>query len=320
MDVPLELEPDPRSVRTARSWIVEQLATIDREDLADSARLGVSELVTNAILHADPPIRLRLGGTPQHPRVEVHDTSVVPPSLRRMNDEAQLLATVGRGMGIVATYSTTWGAEVSLAGKVVWFEPAASADIPEDVEEGAAPTGGVVGARGVFDLSRAVDQLVVRAGEPERRVDIRLLGLPVLVFEHYRVWYDELRRELRLLALTHGTDYPLAMELSGLTLRAEQEQRQTRGREQLAAAATAGLDRVDVELAMPVSAPGTLARLGELLQEVDVFCAEQRLLTLAATPQQVRLRSWYFGEVERQGRGEPPRPWTGGYAVDDPAR
>ena len=38
-----------------------------------------------------------------------------PPRLRNMNDDDRLLATVGRGLGIVAMYSTTWGAEVSHA-------------------------------------------------------------------------------------------------------------------------------------------------------------------------------------------------------------
>jgi hypothetical protein len=41
------------------------------------------------------------------------------------------------------------------------------------------------------------------------------------------------------------------------------------------------------------------------------------MLTLAPGPQQVALRSWYLGEFERQGRGEPPRPWPGGYTVED---
>ena len=47
--------------------------TIGRGDLADAAELGVFPLVTNAILHANPPIVVRLGGTHAHPRVEVHD-------------------------------------------------------------------------------------------------------------------------------------------------------------------------------------------------------------------------------------------------------
>src|SRR5215210_308337 len=105
----LDLDPEPRSVREARAWVVGELTSLGRGDLVDAARLGVSELVTNAILHATPPISVRLGGTRVHPRVEVHDSSTAPPSVRDMTDDARLLATIGRGLSIVSTYSRTWG-------------------------------------------------------------------------------------------------------------------------------------------------------------------------------------------------------------------
>ena len=65
MSTALELVPEPRSVRRARAWVVGELETIGRGDLADAAELGVSELVTNAILHANPPIVVRLGRDPR---------------------------------------------------------------------------------------------------------------------------------------------------------------------------------------------------------------------------------------------------------------
>ena len=60
MSARLLLDPDPQSVRRARVWIGEELERLGRPDLVDSAELGISELVTNAILHADPPITVRL--------------------------------------------------------------------------------------------------------------------------------------------------------------------------------------------------------------------------------------------------------------------
>ena len=153
-------------------------------------------------------------------------------------------------------------------------------------------------------------------GDPGERLTISLLGMPTRVFAHYRVWYDELRRELRLLALTHGDDYPVSQEISAITLRVEQERRQARGVDQLDAAVRSGVDRADLHYDVPVSAPATMKRLRELLEEVDVFCREQRLLTSEPTAQQVQLRQWYLGEFERQGRGEPPTPWPGSYVVD----
>jgi len=78
----LALPASPPSVRLARDWVAGVLQDIGRDELTDSARLAVSELVTNAILHADPPIVVRVGGTAAHPRVEVHDNSPAPPKAR----------------------------------------------------------------------------------------------------------------------------------------------------------------------------------------------------------------------------------------------
>ncbi len=307
----LELAAEPQSVRTARAWVIGALEAIGREDLSDAAELGVSELVTNAILHADPPIVVRLGGTTTHPRVEVRDTSHAPPRMRNMTDDERLLTTVGRGLGIVAMYSTTWGAEVSPQGKVVWFEPATEPEVPED---GAAVTGDV------FDLTEVVDERLAIADELPDLLTVRLLDMPVQVFAHYRTWYEELRRELRLLALNHGSDYPIARELSELTVQVEQERRQATGVDRLDAALADGRDRVDLEYHVPPGAPATMTRLRELLTHVDEFCREQRLLTLAPSPQQLALHAWYLGEFARQAAGEAPVPWSGSFTVETDAR
>ena len=307
----LELASEPQSVKHARAWVLDELAAIGREDLMDAAELGVSELVTNAILHADPPIVVRVGGTPTHPRVEVHDTSAAPPQIRDMTNDERLLATVGRGLGIVAMYSSTWGAEISSNGKVVWFEPSAE---PEFLEDGPD----LVPA--VFDLSEIVAERVAAAGEPDDRQAVRLIGMPVKIFAHYRTWYDELRRELRLLALNHGNDYPVAMELSEITLQVEQERRQATGVDRLDEAIAQDQERVDLEYHVPAGAGATMSRLLELLAEVDVFCREQRLLTLEPTPQQLVLREWYLGEFARQTNGEEPVAWSGGYVLEERPR
>jgi anti-sigma regulatory factor (Ser/Thr protein kinase) len=306
MTTGIDLAPEPRSVPLARAWVSAELEHRGRGDLCETAELGVSELVTNALLHADPPIVVRVRGTDAHPRVEVLDGSATPPELHDMTDDDSLLATIGRGLGIVATYSRTWGAEISGDGKVVWFEPAAD---PE-ANEGHVPGH-------VFDISDRVDQRVAEVGEPASRLKVRLLAMPVQVFAHYRVWYEELRRELRLLALTHGADTPVATELSELTIESARERRQARGVDRLDEAIAAGLSRVDLEYEVPPSTPATMRRMRELLTEADRFCREQRLLTLAPSPQQVSLFTWYHGEFERQGRGEDPLPWTGSYEVDD---
>lgn len=299
------LEPEPQSVRRARVWVVEELQELGRSDLADSAELGVSELVTNAILHADPPITVRLGGTQQHPRVEVHDNSKRPPSVSAdMNDEDALLRTVGRGLGIVALYSTTWGADVSPEGKVVWFEPSLEPELDAEMDGD------------VFDLTEAVDERLSDVGDPGTLLPVRLVGMPVRVFASFRGWYAEMRRELRILALAHGGEYPVATEMAEIIVQVEQERRQARGVEKLDEAIEAGLVAVDLEYLVPPSAPATMQRIASLLDRVDEFSREHRLLTMPATPQMVEVRRWYFDEFARQTAGLDPTPWPGSYVVE----
>ena len=75
----LVLPATPPSVKLARSWVSKILEEIGRGDLVDAAQLGVSELVTNALIHSQPPLSVRVRGTIDHPRIEVVDSSPVPP-------------------------------------------------------------------------------------------------------------------------------------------------------------------------------------------------------------------------------------------------
>lgn len=303
----LALDADPQSVRRARKWVGEILTRLGRDDLVDSAGLGVSELVTNALLHADPPITVKVRGTRKHPRVEVTDNSHVAPRVNLdMAEDEYLLSTIGRGLGIVALYSSTWGSEIAEDGKVVWFEPAQ--EPPEDLDLSGD----------VFDLEETVAERLERAGEVDKQLTIRLLDMPVQVFATFRRRYSELRRELRLLALAHGDDYPVAQELSELALQVEQERRVSSGVERLDAAIAAGLERVDLEYHVPASAPESMARLLQLLEQADRFCRDQRLLTLASTQQQRDLQRWYLGEFRRQADGLAPRPWPGSFVLEEP--
>lgn len=306
---PLPLDPDPQSVKQARQWVGDVLEKLGRDDLVDAAELGVSELVTNAILHAAPPITVRVRGTREHPRVEVRDHSTNPPEVNiEMTEEEHLLSTIGRGLGIVALYSSTWGSEAAPDGKTVWFEPSNELRTDGDL------------SGDVFDLQEVVDLRVAAAAVPEELLTIQLLRMPVRLFAHFRTRYDELRRELRLLSLAHGSDYPVARELSGLFLQVEQERRQAHGVDQLDEAVARGLQLTDLEYHVPPSAPASMGRLLEMLEEADRFCRDQRLLTLAASPQQLALQRWYLGEFVRQAAGEEPAPWTGGYTVEKPGQ
>ena len=70
----LVLPASPPSVKLARSWVSKILAEIGREDLVDAAQLGVSELVTNALIHSQPP----LSGRVMNPRESKSVTHCCP--------------------------------------------------------------------------------------------------------------------------------------------------------------------------------------------------------------------------------------------------
>ena len=82
--------------------------------------LLTSELVTNAVLHANSDIELMVCASNGVVRVEVSDTSPQVPTLPRLNPAAQ----TGRGLTLVEKGSSTWGVSKQAVGKTVWFEVA----------------------------------------------------------------------------------------------------------------------------------------------------------------------------------------------------
>jgi anti-sigma regulatory factor (Ser/Thr protein kinase) len=83
----------------------------------DDATLLTSELVTNAVRHGRPPVRLAIAVADQGLIVSVLDAGVDLPHLV----EARPEATGGRGLHIVDTIADTWGVTPDAAGKAVWF-------------------------------------------------------------------------------------------------------------------------------------------------------------------------------------------------------
>lgn len=111
------------AAREARRFVRGALSQVDGS-LLDSVELLVSELVTNAVIHASTAPRLAVRLSPTTVRVEVHDDdprlpAPLPPDDTRVG---------GRGLFIVDQVATRWAAEPSPSGgKVVWFELARAA-------------------------------------------------------------------------------------------------------------------------------------------------------------------------------------------------
>ena len=291
----LTLGSGPSGVHEARRWVVGTCVDIGRPDLVECAEIGVSELVTNAVLHGEAPIRVRVRGTREHPHIEVIDSSREPPVLPgsdHLGDDDDFLRTFGRGLDIVGRCSDAWGAEIEEDGKVVWFAPAA-----EPSEDG--PTQGII--TGLADTAED------RPGGAMVEVEIR--RMPLRFFFDFQVHYRELRREVRLLALAHEADYPLAKTLSDLFGSLDRVLRQGIGVAQLESAVASGEETADLTVAVPRATSSTIGRFLELLDLADAFCREERLLSLARTPEQREFQQWFLGEFVRQQAGEAPTPW-----------
>jgi anti-sigma regulatory factor (Ser/Thr protein kinase) len=87
-------------------------------DVSDVAQVLVSELVTNAVLHAEPPIELGIDLRGGRVRITVVDGS---PTIPEPQDPDQS-ATSGRGLLLVDALSASWGWQLADRGKCVWFE------------------------------------------------------------------------------------------------------------------------------------------------------------------------------------------------------
>ncbi|MFJ8112937.1 SpoIIE family protein phosphatase [Streptomyces sp. NPDC096132] len=113
-----DVQPDPAAVAETRKNVVDRLEAWGLTDAAFVTELIVSELVTNAIRHAEPPVQLRL----ILDRVlicEVSDASSTAPHMRR----ARTYDEGGRGLLLVAQLTERWGTRPGTkGGKTIWAE------------------------------------------------------------------------------------------------------------------------------------------------------------------------------------------------------
>ena len=116
----ISLPPDPTSARACRRFLLDTLEKWDADQFADEALLLLSELVTNAVLHAGTEIDVEVRLERDILRVEVRDGDPRIPSVRQYS----LLSGTGRGLALVAGTAKTWDAEPlpATGGKRVWFE------------------------------------------------------------------------------------------------------------------------------------------------------------------------------------------------------
>jgi hypothetical protein len=115
-----QFAPATASPAQARDFVERPLIQHGLVHLVGDIRLVVSELVTNAVVHAGTSIRVRIEELPSWVKLTVYDRSVDLPVLRlstRISDDTES----GRGLWIVDACSSEWGTDLTDGeGKAIW--------------------------------------------------------------------------------------------------------------------------------------------------------------------------------------------------------
>jgi hypothetical protein len=153
----IELEPSPHAPRDARQFVTGACARWQLEPILDDAALVVSELVTNAVLHARTRVEVSLCVAAGKVEIAVRDHDPRPPVLRpprtdlladldflaspaspagpgAVDDRHASLhvgrsgsVAAGRGLLIVDAVADEWGVTERADGKEVWLTMASPA-------------------------------------------------------------------------------------------------------------------------------------------------------------------------------------------------
>lgn len=114
----LDLYDGPDVAWRARQFVRTELGQWEvSESCIDTVLLLTSEVVTNALCHAGPPLHLALTHGSFGVNVDVSDSSLRPPEVGRPDFEHE----GGRGLWLVETLADTWGHTLTDERKSVWF-------------------------------------------------------------------------------------------------------------------------------------------------------------------------------------------------------
>lgn len=306
----LGLPAELASAVTARRLLADAMGAWGLPELVrHDAALTASELVTNAVLHARTPLRVRAFRLGAGLRIEVGDGNPHLPVVdaARPEDLLSNRSMTGRGLALISAMSDRWGAEpCEGGGKVIWAEigtgrrlvtsaPAPAyppAPPPLRVPAAARAAGVVTGAS-------------VTAGG--RR--IQFVGVPVaLILESVRQLSD-LQREMQVMVL--GGTTPPELEqvvqagrpwVTDIDVWADADRRAAER------AAARGQETIDFELVVPPDVDRRIDGISRWLRRTTTAVTRRYLLTLPASRDVNALRQWYRREILSQMAGADPEP------------
>jgi CheY-like chemotaxis protein len=92
----------------------------ETEELVETVELLLTEMVTNAVVHAGSSTTVSVGLLEDHVHVQVHDRVPAAVQARRPDEDAES----GRGLLLVEALARSWGSAPFADGKIVWFDVA----------------------------------------------------------------------------------------------------------------------------------------------------------------------------------------------------
>lgn len=294
---------EPASVPGARHFVTDGLRSWGLSHLIDDIALCVTELGANAALHSAAAfMSVTMTTKSEAVTISVEDdgevvgAAVVPradysPDAEQPTHTLADEPTTGRGLAIVAALASQWGVHATDSGKKVWArfggEPGTIDGDPADAEQ----NGGVPPAM------------------PEGWTTVRLAECPVRLSLRQDDHLDELVRELQLIQVDDDTrSRSIAQQIHGLLV-APAHARLT-GRRIAQLADEAGLEHVDIDMALPAEASLMIRQLHEAVLAADELCEDLQLLTLTSPPEMRALRSWMTEEIVAQiEEGRSPVGW-----------
>ncbi|MGH9076036.1 MAG: ATP-binding protein [Acidimicrobiales bacterium] len=273
------LPPVPGAPGRARGLVGSALAAISGPPpaLAEVAALLVSELTTNAVLHAGTDIDVVVAITGTRLRVEVGDASTVAPTLR---PPVGAPTGTGHGLSIVDALADDWGVAAGGGGKLVWFELTLVSGRLGTVTD---PSGDL---RGGAPAGPALGRVVLRGAPP---------ALVVATVDHV----ESLLRELALSEPASAAcppRRPPELDLSVLVTAAR-------------AAGAAGAGPADITVSLPPPAGQGARDSAALADRADELARAGALLCPASSPEVGNCRRWVLAEISAQLAGAGPNPY-----------
>lgn len=292
----LTLQRGPNVVPEARHF-ARSVLLHEAPELLSNAELVVSELVTNAFLHGEPPITLRLGVLPAQLRLEVEDAGVAMPVPLLREGESM----TGRGLSLVNTLCSAWGIDRRPSGgKLVWAELERGRQNQTAAAKAEMDVAALLGSWD--DVELATSWYTVSLGP-----------VPTELLLSAKAQMDNVVRELTLIEegeLSRGSSVPAELAVLVQTVTQEFAEVRAAVKVQAAAAAARGQPVTNLELNVPVSVAEAGERYLAALDLADRYARSGHLLTLAPPAVHGIFRRWYVrtlvDQVRALSKGDTP--------------